>query len=244
MEMLEIKNLLNAYKASSTSEFQIDFKDHQLQWGAGLSSYKNDIPALNAKNIIGIELIEDIPVPLNYICIDHHSEKSDRPSSLEQVADLLKVALDRHQMLVAINDRSYIPGMLEFGATKEEIDEIRYKDRRAQGITENDEKLAETALHNAENFGNLIVVFYEGKRFSPITDIVQIKHLIIWNRKTLTYYGPQTADIKEHYKPLIPKEKFYYGGNPLSFFGLGPDNFSSSEIGIIKDNMIRIIRND
>ena len=50
LEMVEIRNLLFAYKASSTPEFQIDFIDKQLQWGAKLSNYNDLIPSLNGES--------------------------------------------------------------------------------------------------------------------------------------------------------------------------------------------------
>ena len=71
--------------------------------------------------MVGIELTEDIVPPPTYIRIDHHNELSDRPAAIVQVAALFGVELDRWQLLVAANDARYIPGMLEMGATDEEI---------------------------------------------------------------------------------------------------------------------------
>ena len=71
-----------------------------------------------------------------YHRIDHHNEYCHLPSSLEQVASVLGVELNRKQRLIAANDVGYIPAMKALMATDEEIAEIRREDRRAQGVTE------------------------------------------------------------------------------------------------------------
>ncbi|MEI6435754.1 MAG: hypothetical protein WCP32_12985 [Bacteroidota bacterium] len=121
LEMVEIASLLNEYKESRKPEFQVAYSDLGLDWGAKLSSYGSIISGLHASKIVGIELSEDIPAPTNYISVDHHDNKSHLPSSIEQIADLLHLQLSRYQMLVAINDRLYIPGLLDCNASAGEI---------------------------------------------------------------------------------------------------------------------------
>jgi hypothetical protein len=102
LEMLEIRNLL--------IKLHIPFFDRNLHWGTKLSSYQD---ILNDKDhFFSVELIEDILLPKHFTRIDHHNELSKNPSSLEQVATILGIELDRHQILIAANDRGYIPEMI------------------------------------------------------------------------------------------------------------------------------------
>ena len=88
-----------------------------------MSDYKE---YLNEKKIIiGIELTKNIESPAEYITIDHHNENSDKPSSIEQIAELLNIELNFEQQLIAANDRGYIPEMIKMGASQEKISEIR-----------------------------------------------------------------------------------------------------------------------
>ena len=243
LEMMEIKMLLDKYKNNPNPSFIIDYVDNDLQWGAKLSSYSKNISKPNTTKIVEIELDEDIPLPLNYISIDHHNKKSDLPSSIEQVAHLLNLPLSRHQLLVGINDSSYIPGLVDYGASIKEIAAIRQADRRAQGVTKADERLAKLAVKSGVNFGDLFIVYYNYARFSPVTDIVKAAQLIVWNEKTLNYYGHKTALLTEHFHTLISGKKAYSGGKPLSFFGLDQKCFNESEIEKIKDEIIMIVKN-
>jgi len=133
LEMVTIRQLLE--------EHNYIFHDNHLAWGACLSAYKDILN--NEEHFVGIELIEDIELPANYTGIDHHNENNDRPSAIEQVAELLGIELSRYQQLVAANDRGYITAMKAAGASNQDIEEIRRKDRAAQGVTEMDELLAE-----------------------------------------------------------------------------------------------------
>ena len=220
LEMEEIRNILQSYG--------LIYHDLNLEWGAKLSAYGYLFD--NYHTFIGIELTRDIPPPQKYIEINHHNDKSDYPSSIEQIATLLDIELNHDQQLIAANDRGYIKAMVDFGASPEEIAQIRKEDRHAQGVTEKDERLADIAVKKGDIFGNIMVVYYEGNRFSPVTDLVQVDHLIVWNYRTLSYYGNHTAALIDYYKQLTIEGKAYYGGNPVSFFGLVRDCFKESEI--------------
>lgn len=98
---------------------------------------------------------------------------------MEQVASILDHPLNRYQTLVAANDKAYIPGMLEIGASHEEINLIRQEDRKAQGVIEDDEKLAQEAITNGtEKIGSLYVgVHYSRTNFHPyVTDYILMKN--------------------------------------------------------------------
>lgn len=233
LEMSEIRNILDLYG--------LRYHDLNLEWGAKLSAYRGFMD--NEHTFAGVELIGDIEPPPNYIEIDHHNEKSDLPSSIEQVAALLGISLDRRQLLVAANDRGYIPAMLVMGASDNEVKEIREADRRAQGVTEENERLAGVAIKKSIDYGDLLVVYYDGDRFSPVTDRVTAKQMIVWNHKTLTYYGHKAGLLEEYFKYLISEGKAYCGGKPLSFFGLAKNCCNKTEIEKIKEVLIQIVKN-
>ncbi|MFK7871650.1 MAG: hypothetical protein AB8C84_00570 [Oligoflexales bacterium] len=69
--------------------------------------------------------------------IDHHRygwvDRSSSQSSLEQLCADIGWKLDRVDMGIAVNDRSYIGGLYEAGYTTDEVVEIRYYDLKAQG---------------------------------------------------------------------------------------------------------------
>ncbi len=146
LEMATIKRLLTD---NGFSEGQ-NIADHHLRWGAKLSDYQNLFNDL--RTFVGIELTQDVDPPPNYINIDHHNKNSYRSSSLEQVIELLKndlklkIEFTRDLQLIAANDKGYITAMLELNATKEEIADIRQRDREAQGVTEEDESLVEQSI--------------------------------------------------------------------------------------------------
>jgi len=243
LEMSEIRKMLDAYKSSPVPEFQIDYVDHHLEWGARLSNYKDLISSINANKIIGIELIEDIPIPLNYVSFDHHNENVERLSSLEQIAELLKVRLNRYQILVAINDRSYIPGMIAFGATEKEIEEIRRNDRKAQGVTEEDEKLAEQSIQNHRTLlNNITVIESLTSKFSTITDrLFPFKHLLIYNIDSLTYYGQYSGRLANYFHQMIVMKEAYTGGGEFGYFGIAKNVISTGDLFQIKDQILSII---
>jgi len=125
-------------------------------WGASWEKLEPEIQdklrALpSPARIIGIELAGSNPYGARNI--DHHSYAAEdrwRPeSSIEQVAAELGVSLNRWQRLVAANDRGYIAELRLVGASVEEIEAIRAADRRAQGLTEADERQAEDDVRTA-----------------------------------------------------------------------------------------------
>ena len=94
--------------------------------------------------------LRDIPADiLPFVdVIDHHgSESGHLPTSLEQVLTRFGVTtLTREQSLIAANDKGYIEGMVAIEATPEEIARIRRADRESQGITTEQELVAESAV--------------------------------------------------------------------------------------------------
>ncbi len=240
LEMQEIVKLLQNQKCrqidSSIEEMpDCAYVDKNLSWGAKLSEYRDVLQRFGDRNdiiIYGIELNEDITPPSNYAAIDHHNERADRPSSLEQVAELFGVKLDRWQRLVAANDKGYIPEMKKMCATDEEIEAIREADRKAQGVSEKEEKIAKSESQNLEYKDGYVLVRTTLKKFSPLVDRIQKdypKKLLVINpdTKEITFYGNKNGIEKliEHFKTAIEEKSVYYGGNPLSFFGFTRDFF-------------------
>lgn len=214
LEMLEIRKILESHDLKEGS----DFFDKDLQWGAKLSSYIGCFD--NEKTFVGIELTQDIAPPKNYIEIDHHNENSIKPSSIEQIAELIGVELNRYQKLVAANDKGYIPEMMKAGASREEADEIRSNDRLAQGISSDENEIAREALKTLKTENGVIVVQTQSVHFSPIVDMLfPFEHLIVYNATEFTYYGCKSEKLGLHFKQLINNKIAYYGGGINGFFG-------------------------
>jgi hypothetical protein len=186
LEMLEIKKMLiqAGYK----------FSDKNLSWGAAWADYRDvfEDPAVSGSQWVGIELSGKDDMPPASIDIDHHNERSDEPASIEQVAALLGIALSPYQKLVAANDKAYIPGLMEVGASTEEISAIIKADKAAQGVSEEDERNAAISLSEHLSLQNgHHVVYALCDKFLPIVDHLfgQYQSLIVYNDSTLVYYG-------------------------------------------------------
>lgn len=215
LEMLTIKQMLEG-KAGCI------ILDKHLRWdNARLSSYQDELCRFARYDIYGIELQEDIPLPRNYHRIDHHNDWADKPSSLEQVAEILGETLSPYQQLIAANDRGYIPAMLALGASQEEIDDIRRTDREAQGVTEEDETLAEKAI--AENlyiYKGVTVVKAFTSRFSPICDrLYPYKRLLIYTDAEWMFYGEGKEKLVRLLAEDISQKKVFHGGGDNGYIG-------------------------
>lgn len=230
LEMQTIKNILE--------ENCFDYMDACLRWNnANLSAYIERLE--DNKMYYGVELVEDCRLPNNYVRIDHHNDCSDRRSSLEQVASLLDIKLNRWQKLVAINDARYIDGLKEYGATEEEIKSIRLADRSTQGVTEEEESEAEASIKKSKEVGDIRVVYTSVDHFSPITDrLYPYDKLIIFNDYELVYYGVGADMLVNQYKAEIEKHAAYFGGGSNGFFGLAKGCYTNMEI---KENVKKII---
>jgi len=222
LEMSEIRQMLKNYRQSDNPEYHIGYLDKDLQWGARLSSYRELIPGIKAKKIIGVEITEDIPLPPNYSGIDHHGDKSALSSSIEQVANLLHLTLTRYQTLIAINDRAYMPGMVAYGATADEISNIRKADRREQGVTVTDEQLAEQSIHHHSYIkSGVTVVNSLTEKFSAVTDLLfPYSSLLVYNDNALVYYGLNAGKLTNLFTGLTSECLAYSGGGMNGFMGI------------------------
>jgi hypothetical protein len=183
-------------------------KDKCLRWGAAKTSrYREEISdELTAELIpVLIELEDDCSLdPGRVIFLDHHGERAGmgRPTSLHQVFSLLDLPAERWTRwyeLVAANDRGYVPGMLEVGASIDEVRQVRAAERRIQGITPEHERMAELAIRNAEEMadGTLTVVRLEHSHTATVTDRLEpalggpgYQNLLILSPGEVNFYGP------------------------------------------------------
>lgn len=230
LEMVEIKKILK--------DKDLPFFDNHLSWGAKLSDYQKEIEGLDEDyTLVGIELLKDIELNFSYIEIDHHNCNSDKPSAIEQLADLLDFKLTRYQKLIAENDKGHIKAMEKFGANEEEIEEIRRQDRKAQGVSKEDEKLAkESIINNLEKKKGVIIVKSKTDKFSPICDrLYPADKIIIYNENELNYYGMKAEELGKKFQKEYGEKKVYFSGGEDGYFG-----FSA---GVLKlDEMEKVIK--
>ena len=243
LEMQEIKKILD-------SRPDILLFDERLQWNnANLSAYE---PVLNRYGdiskvmIYGIELRENgaFPIPSNYCLIDHHNKYSTNTSALEQVAEILNIELTWEQKLIAANDRGYIPEMQRLGASPEEIRQIRFRDRMAQGVTEEDELLAVKAIEKRTIEQGVIIVQSESNRFSPVCDrLFPYEKLMIYTDDELMYYGQGKERLTAHFDSEIKAGNMFHGGGAEGYFGAAKGVYSVKEIVSLKNEIIQLINN-
>lgn len=234
LEMLTIRDILERH--------DVAYVDHRLSWdNACVSSYRKEIEEATKQGLMvcGIELQEDMPLPSSYRKIDHHNELAQLSTALEQVMDILHLPMDRHLRLVAANDKAYIPGMEQLGATKDEVNAIRRADRKAQGVTDEDERLAEQAIaQNRECIGDLQVVHALSPHFSPISDrLFPYQRLLIYTDDEWVYYGKDASRVRKWFVDEERRKDIYYGGGVDGYVGLKRGSCSVKEI----DRMVKQI---
>ncbi|MEN4045375.1 CorA family divalent cation transporter [Sulfurimonas sp. NWX367] len=220
LEMIEIKHLLEQSGKC--------FYDRELTWGAKLSDYKDIFN--DTDTFIAIELQEDITPPKNYKTIDHHGKFSQRESSLQQLAKILGLDLNRWQQLVAANDAHYISGLKQLCATPEEIEKIRKADRIAHGVTLEDEAAAKQSLQtlNGQN-----IIYSHTSHFSTISDRVcnEFTHYVIYNDEKIVFYGYEIKKVIEFlHRNKIDDSNYYFGGGEYGFLGIIEGTLSGKEI--------------
>ena len=225
LEMQEIRNLLISHSER--------FADADLNWSnACLSAYASTISTEPDSDYFGIELQEDCPQPKHYTRIDHHNDYSNRPAAILQVAQLLEVEPNRHLQLVAANDAGYIPAMQALNASEEEIAEIRRQDRAAQGVTKEDEQLAELSIsEHLTRYDGLYIVNAQTSKFSSICDrLYPYQRLLIYTDDEWTYYGEGKLDMVAMLKKDIYYNKVYHGGGENGYVGAAKGAFTTEQI--------------
>lgn len=189
-EMVAIKELLDKQGVA--------YSDAKLAWGASTSKYGDEIEKVvkEGKTPVIVELAIDSDIPESTINVDHHNENTGKPASILQVCELLGVQPTRKMQLIAANDSGYIPAMLELGASKEEIAQIRYLDRAAQGITPEQEKQAEEAIAGAREVCGVTVIKMAHSKTATVTDRLfdpdKPQNIAIFSADgEVNYFGPE-----------------------------------------------------
>lgn len=221
----------------------IPFADHNLRWdNALLSSYQKELVEHAESTIYGVELQEDIPFSGNYRSIDHHNQKSHSPSALEQVADLLSLPMNRYMQLVAANDKAYIPGMIALGASQKEVDTIRLADRKAQGVTEQEEAMAVKAVkENLEEVNGMKIVRALSSRFSPICDrLYPYRNLLVYTDTEWMYYGENTLLIRSMFEEAYQEGGLFYGGGTNGYVGIKHGFYTKDKVQEMVERIITI----
>ena len=223
------------------------YADRDLGWGANVERYDREIASAGA---IGDTLVfVELDGADNYaaddrfatIVVDHHKyeeiDYSDRPASIVQVAELIGVELTRYQRLVAANDAGYIPAMIAAGATEEEIAEVRRADRKAQGVTEEQEMQAAEAIKTRKKVGACAVVRMPHSRCAPVTDALYGKEfniLIISENGEVNFYGDGAICVR-----LMEAFGGWSGGEGLG--KKGESAFWGKDDGPSEENLLAVI---
>lgn len=216
--------------------------DRHLRWdNARLSAYQDNLTLYSDRDVYGIELMEDAPLPNHYHRIDHHNDWAHKPSALEQTAAIVGVALNREQQLIAANDKGYIPAMQAMGATDAEISDIRQRDRIAQGVTEQDEQQAEQSVNQfLSQYEGLLVVKSLTSCFSPICDrLFPYKRLLIYTDSQWMFYGDGKSELVIQYANEITQKKVFHGGGNNGYIGCVENAYSKMQIGHLIEQIIK-----
>ena len=236
LEMMTIKGLLE--------DRNMIVVDKGLSWDdARLSHYKDEIRTYGGKDdvlLYGVELVSDVVPPRNYVLVDHHNGNQHLSSALEQVAEIIGYRLSGKEALVAANDRGYYPAMKEFldsdpeyaewsGQEKQNLmDEIRKEDWKAQGVTEEEERMAEAIVPQV--YGEYKVVVTGLEHFSPICDrLWPYERLFVLRpvagSAALSYYGKDAqlmhGQVCSSFFKDASESRTYYGGGKDGFWGTG-----------------------
>ncbi|MFW5852320.1 MAG: hypothetical protein ACOCWB_08855 [Bacteroidota bacterium] len=243
LEMVTIQNILNSKQTECLPK-----KEEELpKWGASIDMYKHilDDEKYKSYDIYAVELTEPPgwKKPDNLTIIDHHGEKEKSLSSLEQVAVKIGHTLSDQEKLIAVNDKSYITGMIEFGATMEEIYDIRRKDRAAQGVTADDEKKAQDSIKLKINNDDVIVVKSSTQRFSAITDrLYPYSKLLIYTNNEIVYYGINKNKLVSKFDKEISDKLVYHGGGDNGFIGFTSTFLEKNDITESINKIISVVK--
>lgn len=222
--------------------------DKELNWSnAVLGAYADELNkyASDAYEIYGIELQEDGTVhPSNYIKLDHHGELKDCPTVLEQVANLLSHELTFQEKLIVANDKGYYSAMKKILDEEKPnlselekqnlMNEIRKMDRAAQGVSEEEEIIAELICREKKYEKTSFCSFVEVPQkmsFSPITDrLWPYESLVVYCLSEpgveLCYYGKDAERVRGLVEKRFKNDigiylnPFYSGGGADGYWGV------------------------
>ena len=183
LEMQTIKDVLDDHWET--------VMDKQLGRWAKIDDYQEEIPSPSDQDIYACELAWAGEWAYAHVkSLDHHWARAHEKATLLQVLDVLWLEPTLEHKLIAANDSGYIPAMVELLLSewirdKDEITKIvgliRFKDRQAQWISQEQEREAMEALSKVEKSDQLTIVHLPHSKCATITDRLfgQYKNLLV-----------------------------------------------------------------
>jgi hypothetical protein len=227
-ESVEIRRLLDEHH----NRFLLTHQGWGANWKELEQTVRNGIAGEPA--VYAIELAGE--APSNATNIDHHDYSDDHSRinplcSLEQVARILGARLNRWRQLVAANDRGYIRAMEEeLEASAAEIAAVRLQDRRAQGVTRENEIEAWNVVRCLEPQQELWKVPVSGKINSAYGDLLytarKAREWLLQSEAAWTYSGPRHRQLMTL---ALPETHWSGGDRYCGFFGISSPGPSSRD---------------
>lgn len=178
--------------------------DKNLWRWAKIDAYQEELPMLQDQEIYACELEWAGEWDYSHIAsLDHHGARAHEKATLLQVLDVLWLQASLEHKLVAANDSGYIPAMInllksEWITDESEIQKmvslIRFKDRKAQWISQEQEDKAQEAIKSKEEVVNwkLTVVKMAHSKCATVTDRLFGKYqnllVLSWDGE-VNFYG-------------------------------------------------------
>lgn len=210
-EMQHIKSIFD--------EKNIPYIDKWLGRWAKVEAYADEIKQIVAewKQPVAIELIgAGEGVYFDVVSIDHHGERAHEKAAILQVLDELRLDASLEDKLIAANDNAYIPGMKKVldeewitdpFEQEKMIRNIRFKDRQAQGITQEQEEQAQEAVNQKERLLDwiLTMVRLSHSKCATVTDRLfgQYQNLLVlsWDGEVNFYWdGKLCEELKTKFE--------------------------------------------
>lgn len=211
---LEMEEIVKILKKKN-----IEYVDRHLSWGASWKDYKDITDNIPQETVIyGIELADEIPQGCKLI--DHHNHNNGKPASIIQLCNILGIEPSRHIQLVAANDSGYILSLLKMGATPDEIQKIRKKDRELSGCTKLDEENSKVKYYTIRKNGlTFIIAKCKTNKFAPFIDTHYSPDYtyVLWGEGEAQISGKNASKYIDLFKNYTPNP--WYGGGTDGYVG-------------------------
>lgn len=191
--------------------------DKGLWRWAKIDAYQEDLKEIANQDLYACEL--QWAGEWNYSnvkSLDHHWERAHEKATILQVLDILGQEPSIEHKLIAANDSGYIPAMIELLRSESINDEseiqkmvslIRFKDRQAQWISQEQEDQAQEAISSKEELLNwkLTVVKLPHSKCATVTDRLFGKYqnllVLSWDGEVNFYGdGKMCEDLKAKFE--------------------------------------------
>ncbi len=238
----------------------VDFAVTEQKWGANYDNLEPEIKVLmseaysQGKEVYTVEISGS---PDFCHEIDHHGDKADRPSSLEQFAEVVDHKLTDFERAVSANDKGGMIGLLEhfkdIGYTDTEAKnkalEVRQQEYEVTGITQDVIEKSDNA--HVETFNDVTIAQLEGTTSTgyladKLVEAEKNGLLIVSSDgegkvTEVNFYGPKDVidSLSEKYSnSWSGGGQIELEGTKVGFFGMGGetakdyfDTSSAKEIG-------------